>query len=200
MAGGKRTAADLGAWLIFEDESGQGLRPPKGRTWGRRGRTPVVKVTGGHNSRVSLAALICVKPGCAPADLPRAPPPCPQPGPAQGVHRGRLRPAARCRAPAARRPAGSHLGQPECPRQPRDGRADRRPGRADRLSASALCPRAQPGRASLVAPQEIPGQPGQAQHHRADRPGQDPAQADAVPDRPPRWFPRRHPSGPHTVL
>ena len=23
--------------LIFEDESGQGLRPPKGRTWGRRG-------------------------------------------------------------------------------------------------------------------------------------------------------------------
>jgi transposase len=27
-----RTAADLGAWLVFEDESGQGLRPPKGRT------------------------------------------------------------------------------------------------------------------------------------------------------------------------
>jgi transposase len=26
-----------GAWLCFEDESGQGLRPPKGRTWGRRG-------------------------------------------------------------------------------------------------------------------------------------------------------------------
>jgi hypothetical protein len=22
--------ADLGAWLVFEDESGQGLRPPKG--------------------------------------------------------------------------------------------------------------------------------------------------------------------------
>jgi DDE superfamily endonuclease len=66
VAGGKRTAADLGAWLIFEDESGQGLRPPKGRTWGRRGQTPVVKVTGGHNSRVSLAALICVKPGHRP--------------------------------------------------------------------------------------------------------------------------------------
>ena len=66
MAGGKRTAADLGAWLIFEDESGQGLRPPKGRTWGRRGRTPVVKVTGGSNKRVSLAALIAIKPGCAP--------------------------------------------------------------------------------------------------------------------------------------
>jgi hypothetical protein len=36
-------AADLGAWLVFEDESGQGLRPPKGRTWGRRGHTPVVR-------------------------------------------------------------------------------------------------------------------------------------------------------------
>jgi transposase len=66
VAGGKRTAADLGAWLIFEDESGQGLRPPKGRTWGRRGRTPVVKVTGGSNKRVSLAALIAIKPGLRP--------------------------------------------------------------------------------------------------------------------------------------
>ncbi len=66
MAGGKKTAAYLGAWLIFEDESGQGLRPPKGRTWGRRGRTPVVTVTGAHNTRVSLAALIAVKPGCRP--------------------------------------------------------------------------------------------------------------------------------------
>ena len=66
MAGNKRTAADLGAWLCFEDESGQGLRPPKGRTWGRRGHTPVVKVTGGSNRRVSLAALIAVKPGHRP--------------------------------------------------------------------------------------------------------------------------------------
>src|SRR6266705_2250855 len=49
LARHKRTAADLGAWLVFEDESGQGLRPPKGRTWGRRGHTPVVKVTGGSN-------------------------------------------------------------------------------------------------------------------------------------------------------
>ena len=71
MAGGdlarhKRTAADLGAWLVFEDESGQGLRPPKGRTWGRRGHTPVVTVTGGSNTRVSLAALIATRPGCRP--------------------------------------------------------------------------------------------------------------------------------------
>src|SRR6266516_4639207 len=61
LARGKRPAADLGAWLVFEDESGQGLRPPKGRTGGRRGRTPVVKVTGSSNRRVSLAALIAAR-------------------------------------------------------------------------------------------------------------------------------------------
>ncbi len=66
LAGHKSAAADLGAWLCWEDESGQGLRPPKGRTWGRRGRTPVVKVTGGHDTRVSLAALIAIRPGCRP--------------------------------------------------------------------------------------------------------------------------------------
>jgi DDE superfamily endonuclease len=66
LARGKRTAADLGAWVCFEDESGQGLRPPKGRTWGRRGRTPVVGVTGGSNKRVSLAALIADRPGQRP--------------------------------------------------------------------------------------------------------------------------------------
>jgi hypothetical protein len=66
VAGGKKTAADLGAWICFEDESGQGLRPPKGRTWGRRGHTPVVTVTGSSNKRVSLAALIAVRPGCRP--------------------------------------------------------------------------------------------------------------------------------------
>jgi transposase len=66
LAGHKRTAADLGAWLCWEDESGQGLRPPRGRTWGRRGRTPAVTVTGGHDTRVSLAALIAVRPGSGP--------------------------------------------------------------------------------------------------------------------------------------
>ena len=52
--------------MVFEDESGQGLRPPAGRTWGRRGQTPVVRVTGGSNKRVSLAALIAVKAGRRP--------------------------------------------------------------------------------------------------------------------------------------
>jgi len=53
----------LGAWLCFEDESGQGLRPPKGRTWGRRGRTPVVTVTAQGSKRVSVAALVATTPG-----------------------------------------------------------------------------------------------------------------------------------------
>lgn len=61
----KKTAADLGAWLCFEDEAGQGLRPPNGRTWGRRGRTPVVCVTSA-GAKVSTAALICIKPGHRP--------------------------------------------------------------------------------------------------------------------------------------
>jgi putative transposase len=62
----KKRAADLGAWLCFEDEAGQGLRPPKGRTWGRRGCTPVVKVTAAGTKRVSIAALICTKAGRRP--------------------------------------------------------------------------------------------------------------------------------------
>jgi transposase len=59
-------AADLGAWLCFEDEAGQGLRPPKGRTWGRRGATPVVAVSAAGSARVSLAGLVATKPGRRP--------------------------------------------------------------------------------------------------------------------------------------
>src|SRR4051812_7030817 len=66
VAGDNSTAADLGAWLCFEDEAGQGLRPPIGRTWGRPGRTPVVRVTAAGTKRVSMAALICTKAGQRP--------------------------------------------------------------------------------------------------------------------------------------
>lgn len=51
---------------VFAAEAGQGLRPPKGRTWGRRGRTPVAKVTAAGTKRVSMAALICTKAGRRP--------------------------------------------------------------------------------------------------------------------------------------
>jgi hypothetical protein len=62
----ERAVTEQGAWLVFEDESGQGLRRPRGRTWGRRGQTPVVTVTGGSNKRVSLAALIGIRAGQRP--------------------------------------------------------------------------------------------------------------------------------------
>ncbi len=58
-----RLAAATGAWVCFEDEAGQTLRPPRARTWGRRGRTPVVKVSGRGSGRVSVAGLACLKPG-----------------------------------------------------------------------------------------------------------------------------------------
>lgn len=56
-------AAEQGAWLCFEDEAGQILRPPKARTWGRRGRTTQVPVSGKGSGRVSVAGLVCVRPG-----------------------------------------------------------------------------------------------------------------------------------------
>lgn len=63
MAGGKTVAAQRTAWICFEDEAGQTLRPPKARTWGRRGNTPVVAVSGKGSGRVSIAGLTCYQPG-----------------------------------------------------------------------------------------------------------------------------------------
>ena len=146
LAGGKKTAADLGAWLCFEDESGQGAEAAEGRTWGRRGQTPVVTVTGGSNKRVSLAALIAVKPGQpAPADLPH------RTAPRRGDQRKGFTETDYARfLDAAHQqlggPARADLGQPEHPRQRGDGAsliAARRV--ADGLPAPAVRARAQPG-------------------------------------------------------
>jgi DDE superfamily endonuclease len=59
---GTRQAALTGAWICFEDEAGQTLRPPKARTWAPRGRTPVVAVSGKGSGRVSVAGLVCLRP------------------------------------------------------------------------------------------------------------------------------------------
>ena len=59
----KSTAAALGGWIVFEDECGQSMRPPRSRTWGRRGITPVIRVRGGGTGRVSVAGLACYRPG-----------------------------------------------------------------------------------------------------------------------------------------
>jgi putative transposase len=63
VAGGKTVAAHRTAWICFEDEAGQTLRAPKTRTWGRRGQTPVVAVSGKGSGRVSIAGLTCYQPG-----------------------------------------------------------------------------------------------------------------------------------------
>jgi hypothetical protein len=60
---GSSLAAATGAWICFEDEAGQNLRPPKARTWARRGHTPVVRVSGKGSGRVSVAGLVCLRPG-----------------------------------------------------------------------------------------------------------------------------------------
>ncbi|WP_261763897.1 transposase, partial [Pseudonocardia asaccharolytica] len=57
---------ELGAWRCFADEAGQSLRPLRGRTWGRRGVTPVVTVRAGGTGRVMIAGLIATKPGRPP--------------------------------------------------------------------------------------------------------------------------------------
>ena len=62
----KSTARDLGAFICFEDEAGQGLRPPKGRTWALGGARPVVRVRGAGGGRVSIAGVACYRPGDRP--------------------------------------------------------------------------------------------------------------------------------------
>jgi hypothetical protein len=39
------------------------MRPPRSRTWGRRGITPVIRVRGGGSGSVSVAGLACYRPG-----------------------------------------------------------------------------------------------------------------------------------------
>jgi hypothetical protein len=63
VAGDKRARAATGGWICCEDEAGQRQRPSKGRTWGRRGRTPVVRVSGRGLGRVSMAGLSALRPG-----------------------------------------------------------------------------------------------------------------------------------------
>jgi hypothetical protein len=73
-----RLAAATGAYLCFEDEAGQSLRPAKARTWAPRGHTPVVRVSGRGSGRVSVAGLACYQPGARSRFFDRA-----------RVHRGR---------------------------------------------------------------------------------------------------------------
>ncbi|WP_243715211.1 transposase [Micromonospora sp. KC207] len=140
MAGGKTVAAQRDAWICFEDEAGQTLRPPKARTWGRRGRTPVIPVSGKGSGRVSIAGLSCYQPGRRSRFIYRT-----------IVHRRRK---GERRSFSERdyisllntahqqlgRPARGHLGQPQCAHQRRDATDDHRPGLATRHPATRLPP------------------------------------------------------------
>ncbi|MFD9797156.1 transposase [Streptomyces sp. NPDC059070] len=64
LGGGKRARAACGGYVCFEDEAGFTRRPPRGRTWRRRGVTPVVTVSGRRRSgRLSVAGLVAMRPG-----------------------------------------------------------------------------------------------------------------------------------------
>ena len=113
LAADKSTAAALGGWIVFEDECGQSMRPPRSRTWGRRGITPVIRVRGGGTGRLGRrAGLLPARPP-EPADLPAALLPRPQ-GRDEGVHLDRVPGSADRRAPAtARRERRAGVGQPQ---------------------------------------------------------------------------------------
>jgi hypothetical protein len=49
--------------VCFEDETGCHTRPNKARTWSRRGHTPVIRSWSGTPGRVSIAGLLCTRPG-----------------------------------------------------------------------------------------------------------------------------------------
>ncbi|WP_345944029.1 transposase [Streptomyces sp. SID3212] len=62
LAAGKSIAAERGAWIVFENEAGQSMTPPRARIWGRIGQTPVVRVRGRGSGRVSMSGMTCYKP------------------------------------------------------------------------------------------------------------------------------------------
>lgn len=61
LAAGKSTAAACNGWIVFVDEAGQSMTPPRARTWGRIGQTPVVRVRGRGSGRVSMAGMTCYR-------------------------------------------------------------------------------------------------------------------------------------------
>jgi hypothetical protein len=175
--------------------------PPKGRTWGRRGATPVVTVTGAHNTRVSLAALIAVKPGRRPRLIYR-------------VHRGGRQGKDRRKGftetdyAAVLDAAHQQLGGPLVVVW------DKLNTHVSRAMAELIAARdwltifQLPPYAHELNPVELvwshlkrslASLPGQAQPRPADRAGQDPAQADAVPARAPRRVPGQHQARPHAL-
>ena len=62
----KGAARDLGAYVCFEDEAGQGLRPPKGRTWAPRGSPPAGEGARRGPAGSASPGWSCYRPGDRP--------------------------------------------------------------------------------------------------------------------------------------
>jgi putative transposase len=65
VAGGVPSAqvTAVGGWVCFEDEAGAWLNGPVRRTWGKAGQTPVLRLSGKRNGKISMVAWICFKEG-----------------------------------------------------------------------------------------------------------------------------------------
>ena len=76
VTAGGMTAAALWAFVVFEDEAGFAMTPPRARTWSRRGYTPVVRVRDRSWRRWVDRGDVLLPAGRGfPADLPAAPAP-----------------------------------------------------------------------------------------------------------------------------
>jgi hypothetical protein len=136
-------------------------------------------VTGGHDTRVSLAALIAVRPGCRPAaDLPHAPRP-----PRRISARGSPSTDYALLLDGAHQQLGGPLVLVWDGLNTHTSRAMRELIAARAwltvFQLPAYAPELNPVEPVLVQLQTIAGQSHQARHPSADRAGQDPAPADA---------------------
>ncbi|MEU0431917.1 transposase [Streptomyces sp. NPDC006290] len=117
LAAGKSIAAACDGWIGFEDEAGQSLTPPRARSWGRRGCTPVVRVRGRGSGRIDGRHDLLQARRTIPALLLRPRVHRTQ-GPAQGLRLARLPRPVDPRPHPARRPDRPGLGQrPPAPDQ-----------------------------------------------------------------------------------
>lgn len=68
VAGGLPSAqvTAVGGWICFEDEAGAWLNGPVRRTWGKAGHTPVLRMSGKRNDKISMVAWVCFKEGVEP--------------------------------------------------------------------------------------------------------------------------------------
>ncbi|MEU8892526.1 hypothetical protein [Streptomyces sp. NPDC048442] len=63
---GDRKKGGSDAWTCFQGEAGASLTGAVVRTWAPAGQTPVLTVFKGRRPKVSMAALVCYRPGGTP--------------------------------------------------------------------------------------------------------------------------------------